>query len=111
MSSVSALSQALHQGTRPGATNAQKQEALKEAVREVTGQLFFGSLLKSSRESSLKSELGHGGRGEAMFRSQLDQELVRRMSHASQNNVAEAMYEKLAKRYVDRYERMEANSG
>lgn len=99
MSRTSDLSQVLRQGVTPGATNAQKRDALHVAVNEIVGRTFFGSMLKMARNSAFKSDIGHGGRGEEIFRAQLDDELVQRISRSSNVDFLDAMYDRLAGRY------------
>ncbi len=102
MSTTGGLSHVLRQGVHPDATATQKRAALRVAVNEVVGQTFFGSMLKMARESTFKSEFGHGGRGEEMFRGQLDEELVTRISQSSQVGFLNTMYDRMAERYADR---------
>ena len=48
---------------------------LKEASGKIVGRMFFGTLLKTMRESSLGTGMGRGGRGEAVFAAQLHAEI------------------------------------
>lgn len=46
-------------------------ERIREATGRIMGSVFFGTLLKVMRESTLKGAYGHGGRGEEVFAAQL----------------------------------------
>src|SRR5688500_13317734 len=65
---------------RPGAAASPE---LREAFTDFVGQTFFGELLKQMRATVDKPTLFHGGMGEDIFQSQLDQVLVERMTDAS----------------------------
>ena len=56
---------------------------LREAFTEFVGQTFFGELLKQMRSTVDKPAFLHGGFGEDVFQSQLDQILVERMTEVS----------------------------
>jgi hypothetical protein len=71
-------------------------KALRQAVGKVVGSVFYQTLLKSMRESPLRSEVGHGGYGERVFERRLDAELAARAGVASRNRLAVAMLERLA---------------
>ncbi len=88
----------LNPATVSVATPERRQAVLRQAVGEMVGETFFGQMLKIARNSPLKSELGHGGRGEDIFAAQLDQELARRAGQGAQNGLAEAIYRRLVGR-------------
>ena len=75
---------------------AKPSKELREAVGSVVGTVFYGTLLKAMRNSVLKGEFGHGGRGEEVFQAQLDQMLVERVGQASGFSLHEALYKRLA---------------
>lgn len=68
---------------------------LRKVSGEVLGSVFFGTLLKSMRESPLKGEYGHGGRGEEVFSAQLHQIYAERVGDSVQNGVTQAIYKRL----------------
>ncbi len=68
---------------------------LKKAFTDFAGQTFFGELVKQMRESVHKSAFFHGGMGEDIFQSQLDQIMVERMSETSAKSFADPMYDLL----------------
>jgi Rod binding domain-containing protein len=70
-----------------------KNEALRESFEDFVGQTLFGQMLKSMRKTQHKPAYFHGGRGEEMFRQQLDQVLAEKLSHASADKLAGPMYE------------------
>jgi hypothetical protein len=71
---------------------------LREAFTAFVGQTFFGELVRQLRASVPKSPLTHGGFGEDVFQSQLDQVLVERISQASAPRLSEPMYQLLLAR-------------
>jgi peptidoglycan hydrolase FlgJ len=66
---------------------------LREAFNDFVGQTFFGELIKQMRATVDKPAYFHGGMGEDVFQSQLDQMLVERISDASAATFADPMYE------------------
>jgi len=54
-------------------------------------------MLKMMRESSLKSSIGHGGRGEEAFAGQLDGIWAERLGEASHRGLSEVLYQHLEK--------------
>ena len=58
--------------------------------------LFFGMLLKQMRQSVKKSEVFHGGRGEEIFQSLLDQEIAKKSAHSQPLGIARILYERYA---------------
>jgi len=59
------------------------------------GQTFFGELVKQMRATVHKSEFFHGGMGEDIFQTQLDQIMVEQMSEKSAKSFSDPMYELL----------------
>jgi len=80
------------------ASSEQRKAILRQAVDEVVGVTFFGQMLKMARNSVIKGEYGHGGRGEEVFGAQLDMELARRVGGAMPTSLSETIYRRLAKR-------------
>ena len=71
---------------------------LRETANELVGSLFYGTLLRQARTSPLKGEYGHGGRGEEIFRAQLDEVLAERAGSASGSRLTEAIVDRFADR-------------
>ncbi len=83
-----------------GSTNVERvpvNKELDEATRTLVGSVFYGTLLKTMRESEMKGEIGHGGRGEEAFGAQLDAMLAERAGQATHGGVAGAIYKSLAR--------------
>ncbi len=72
--------------------NASDKE-LRAAFQEFVGKTFYGQLLKSMRKSIGKPAYFHGGRGEEIFRSQLDQIVVERIAETSAAPLADSMFD------------------
>lgn len=68
---------------------------LKQSARQVVGSVFYGTLLKSMRESSFKGKYGHGGRGEEVFSAQLHNVLAEKMGAATEGGLADVLYDRL----------------
>jgi Rod binding domain-containing protein len=81
---------------RPTAASAEEQVAgaqqLKDAYTDFVGKTFFGQMLKSMRSTVGKPAYFHGGQGEEVFRTQLDQHLADHMSEASADQISEPMF-------------------
>jgi hypothetical protein len=71
---------------------------MKEAFTDFVGQSFFGELLKQMRATVNKPAYFHGGLGEDIFQSQLDQILVERITETSGATFSEPMYQLLMAR-------------
>ncbi len=66
-------------GLSPAQASAQTPQGramLRKTVGEMIGATFFGSMLKMAHNSRLEGKYGHGGRGERVFRAQLDQQFA-----------------------------------
>jgi flagellar protein FlgJ len=77
----------------PRAANGHDTPELREAFDDFVGQTFFGELVKQMRQTVKKPAFFHGGMGEDIFQSQLDQILVERISDASAKTFSDPMYQ------------------
>ena len=75
-------------------TTAQKNEDLKKACKEFEA-VFTYQLLKSMRTTVEKCDLFHGGHGEEIYQSLLDQELSKNLSGPGNNSLANILYNQL----------------
>ncbi len=75
--------------------NGHDTPELKKAFNDFVGQTFFGELLKQMRATLDKPAFFHGGMGEDIFQSQLDQVLVENMTDASAKTFSDPMYQLL----------------
>jgi len=76
-----------------------KDEALKKACKEFES-VFTYELLKSMRRTIEKCDLFHGGQGEEIYESLMDQELSKRMAGLGPQSMAEVLYRQLRKKGV-----------
>lgn len=86
--------------TTPTAAFAERQASnaqLRRMVDEVVGVTFFAPMLKTAQNSVLKGKYGHGGRGEEIFRSQLNLEFARNMGRGVRTDLADSLYRKLTR--------------
>ena len=70
-------------------------QRLKEVAGQIVGSVFYGTLLKTMRESELKGAYGHGGRGEEVFAAQLHGMWAERMGEASNRGLTDVLYRRL----------------
>ena len=68
---------------------------LKQAFTDFVGQTFFGELMKQMRSTLDKPAFFHGGMGEDIFQSQLDNIIVERISETSTSSISDPMYKLL----------------
>src|SRR5438270_9227351 len=86
---------------QPGPVNSARRRGgrdtpeLREAFTDFVGQTFFGELMKQMRATLHKPAFFHGGMGEDIFQTQLDQIMVERMSDTSAKTLSDPMYELL----------------
>ena len=68
----------------------QKQVSeLRTVVGEMVGVTFFGQMLKIAQNNPFKADFASGGRGEEMFRSQLNMELAKRAGNGLRGGLAD----------------------
>ena len=72
-----------------------KMDQLREVTGKVAGTVFFGTLLRSMRESTMNGAYGHGGRGEEVFSERLHGILAQRMGTSMQGGLSDALYRAL----------------
>ncbi|MFH1416789.1 MAG: hypothetical protein ABII12_00670 [Planctomycetota bacterium] len=72
--------------------NEAGEERTRKAVGEFVGNVFYGTLLRQIQDSKLKGTYMHGGRGEEVFRGQLNMELAKRMGAAKNDPITERLY-------------------
>jgi flagellar protein FlgJ len=80
--------------TTTGTDREQSNKALKKACEEFES-LFTYELLKSMRRTVDKCDLFHGGQGEEIYESLLDQELSKSISGYGSNSVSGMLYQQL----------------
>lgn len=70
----------------------------RERVGELVGSIFYGQLLRQMNQSSLRSDLFHGGRGEEAFQGQLVQHLGERIGRSKNEPVSNAIHRSMQRR-------------
>jgi len=81
---------------RSGAPETPRQQALRQAVDELVGGVFFGEIFRALRTSRLQGPYGHGGRGEEIFSAQLHGILAERMGHGARLGINDSLYRRFA---------------
>jgi len=66
---------------------------LRETFDKFVGETFYGQMLGAMRKTLDKPAYFHGGRGEEVFQSQLDQILAERLSEASASQFTGPMFQ------------------
>ncbi len=77
----------------------QRLSELRGMVNEVVGVTFFGQMLKMAQNNPFKANYMQGGRGEDMFRGQLNMELAGHVGRGVHTGLGENIYNQLS-RYV-----------
>lgn len=70
---------------------------LRKQAEEFVAMTFYSQLLKQMRNSSLKGEYMHGGRGEEIFAARLDMELVRRIGQSGRVPLVDTIVKHLSR--------------
>lgn len=90
--------------SNPGAKQTQyRDQQLKKACREFES-VFTNEMLKSMRRTIEKCDLFHGGQGEEIYESLLDQELAKRMAGLGTRSLAAAIYQQFKRGGTDMVE-------
>jgi peptidoglycan hydrolase FlgJ len=87
-----ALQQPLPEAPRLGHQDQEDSE-LGDAFGSFVGQTLFGQMFKAMRKTVGEPAYFHGGRGEEIFREQLDQVLAEKMSNACSDRFSQPMFE------------------
>jgi len=74
-------------------TNGRDTPEMHKAFTDFVGQTFFGELVKQMRATVDKPAFFHGGMGEDIFQTQLDQIMVERMSDVTAATFSDPMYQ------------------
>lgn len=82
---------------QPSAAAQRRLTRLREVTGQIVGSLFYGTLLKTMRESELKGPHGHGGRGEEIFSAQLHGVYAERLGSATRHGLSETLYKTFEK--------------
>jgi Rod binding domain-containing protein len=61
---------------------ATAEQRIRKTLGQALGNMFYGTMLKQLRSSSLQGTYGHGGHGERVFQAQFDQTIAERMGEA-----------------------------
>jgi Rod binding domain-containing protein len=65
---------------------------VRDAFSQFVGEAFFVQMFKAMRQTVGKPAYFHGGRGEEIFQSQLDQTMAEQMTQRDGARLSEAMF-------------------
>ncbi len=77
----------------PEAGAVAKAGEIREAFTAFIGETFYGQMMKAMRSTVEKPAYFHGGQGEEIFSSQLDQQLAQEWAATSGDRFADPMFE------------------
>jgi murein DD-endopeptidase MepM/ murein hydrolase activator NlpD len=78
-----------------------REKDLREACKDFES-IFTYQLFKSMRATIDKCDLFHGGQGEEVYQSLLDQEYAKMMAGSGNNSISEALYRQLNNGHITR---------
>lgn len=78
-----------------------REKDLREACKDFES-IFTYQLLKSMRATIDKCDLFHGGQGEEVYQSLLDQEYAKMIAGSGNNSISEALYRQLSNDHINR---------
>lgn len=76
----------------PNADQVTEAKALKEAFSQFVGETFYGTMLKSMRQTVGEPAYFHGGQAEELFQGRLDQQISSDMASADGKNFATDLF-------------------
>ena len=82
------------QGIKTEIDPVQRDKQLKKACQDFEA-IFTYQLLKSMRKTIEKCDLFHGGQGEEIYESLLDQELAKKLAGSGRTSLANLLYQQL----------------
>jgi peptidoglycan hydrolase FlgJ len=81
------------QSSASSSTRDQSSE-LRTHFTQFVGETFYGQMIKAMRSTVAKPAYFHGGRGEEVFQSQLDQTLAEHMTAATADRFADPLFDR-----------------
>jgi hypothetical protein len=67
---------------------------VRERFNQFVGETFYGQMIKAMRSTVGKPAYFHGGRGEEVFRAQLDQTLAEHMTEATADRFTAPLFQR-----------------
>jgi flagellar protein FlgJ len=74
-------------------TPTQADPKVRETFDQFVGETFYGQMLQSLRKTVGKTPYFNGGRGEEIFRGQLDQTLAQNMAKSDHGRFSSSMFD------------------
>ncbi len=76
----------------PKADQVIEAKELKKAFSQFVGETFYGTMLKSMRQTVSEPAYFHGGQAEELFQGRLDQQISADMASANGKDFASALF-------------------
>lgn len=83
------------QAAKPKKELTEEDKEFRKVMHQLVGEVLFGTMMRQFREAQEPDPYFHGGRGEELFQSQLDQIYVERMTNASSHSISDAMFNQM----------------
>ena len=84
-----------------GLSASSSHQEIRTKVGEFVGSIFYGTLLREAQKSTLKGKYMHGGRGEEVFKGQLNEELARKLGRSQNNPITDRLSESIERRLLN----------
>jgi hypothetical protein len=81
-----------------GLSASSSHKEVRAKVGEFVGSIFYGTLLREAQKSTLKGKYMHGGRGEEVFKGQLNEELARKLGRSQNNPITDRLSRSIERR-------------
>ena len=77
---------------RAAAAGTNRDHKLLKRVGELVGSVFYTQLIKEMQKTTFETPLLHGGRGEEVFKEQMNSEIGKRIGTTVNNPATERLY-------------------
>lgn len=77
---------------RVAAADMNRDGHLRKRVGELVGSVFYTHLIKEMQKTTFETPLMHGGRGEEVFKEQMNAEIGKRIGTTVNNPATERLY-------------------
>ncbi len=78
---------------RAAGAGTSRDHVLHKRVGELVGSVFYTNLMKEMQKTTFETPLMHGGRGEEVFKEQMNSEIGKRIGTTVNNPATERLYQ------------------